>query len=433
MKLYQLPKDQNKVEKFFSRNAVGDLQTETLVRGIIERVRRQGDPAVSAYTQKFDGVQLAPTDFIIPRQTLKKAWLELDRPLQAALKKAHARIKEFHKRQMLSGYVWKDTLGNRMEQRVKALRRVGVYVPGGTAAYPSTVLMDIVPAKVAGVKEIVMITPPIRQGILQDGSRAALGAAWLAGVDEVVGIGGAQGIAAMALGTQSLRRVDKIVGPGNRFVAAAKKILYGEIDIDMVAGPSEVLILADKTAPPEFIAADMLAQAEHDVDAQSVVVLIGKYDRETLQKEIRKQTKSSLRKEIISKSLRRHGAIIEVRTRAEAVRLANLKAPEHLEIMTANPRALANKIDQVGAIFIGAITPEPMGDYILGPNHTLPTSGSARFYSPLSVLSFLKTSNVLECSAKGFASLAESVELLAQTEGLAAHAQAVRLRREKKS
>lgn len=258
---------------------------------------------------------------------------------------------------------------------------------------------------------------------------ASLGAAWLAGVDEVVGLGGAHAVAALCLGTESLKRVDKIVGPGNKYVATAKRMLYGEMDIDMVAGPSEVLILADETASVEHIAADLLSQAEHDPDAQAVAILIGNLSPEAVVEEVKRQTALSPRKAIIRKSLNRFGALIQAPDRETAAAFANEKAPEHLEILTRKPRQLADGIDNVGAIFLGPYTPEPMGDYMAGPNHTLPTGGTARFYSPLSVWSFLKTSHVVQCSRKGFMELADPVIALAEAEGLQAHADAVKVRK----
>ncbi|HBF35068.1 TPA: histidinol dehydrogenase, partial [Candidatus Sumerlaeota bacterium] len=269
MKIFQYPQDQDAIAQFFRRNASADNQAETVVREIIANVRANGDKAVMAYANQFDNANYKrPADFVIPKERLKAAWDSLPAALQKSLKTAHARILAYHKHQTLKGFSYTDALGCRFDQRVHPLHRVGVYVPGGTAAYPSTVLMDVVPAKVAGVDEIIMLTPPPRDKKPSgDPREAALGAAWLAGVDQVIGVGGAHGVAALALGTKTLPRVDKIVGPGNKYVAMAKRLLYGEIDIDMIAGPSEILILADKTARPDVIAADMLSQAEHDPDA----------------------------------------------------------------------------------------------------------------------------------------------------------------------
>lgn len=431
MKYFQYPKDRLKIEMFFRHSTSHDLETERQVREIIEQVRHGGDKAVAALTRKLDGIALSAKDFRIPAERLKEAWDSLPAQLRKSLKTAHDRIREYHKRQMISGFTYTDALGNRMDQRVAPLRRACVYVPGGRASYPSTVLMDIVPARVAGVEEIMLLTPPGR--LDEAGGRAALGAAWLAGVDEVISVGGTPGVAAAALGTESIKQVDIIVGPGNKWIAMAKRLLFGEVTIDMLAGPSEVLIIADSSADPAVIAADMLAQAEHDPDAQAVAILAGEYDAERLKAEIARQTADAPRGEIIRKSLSGNGAIIRVPALQDAIPLAEMKAPEHLEIMAKNARGIAGKIRNVGAIFLGRWTPESIGDYAAGPNHTLPTGGTARFCSPLSVWSFLKTSHVVECSSRGFEALADTVEIIAESEGFDAHANAVRLRRAKKA
>jgi histidinol dehydrogenase len=426
MRVLQFPRDEKQVTRLFQRAVANDPATEDAVRQVIEQVRRRGDRAVSTLTKRFDKVSLQPSQFEIPAQRLREAWDGLPKPLQKALKTARERIEAYHRKQLLKGFVYKDALGNRMEQRVTPVRRAGVYAPGGRASYPSTVLMDIVPARVAGVDEVILLTPP--GGLDSEGGRAVLGAAWLAGVDRVISVGGTPGVVALALGTQTLPKVDIIVGPGNRFVATAKKLLYGEITIDMVAGPSEVLVLADDTASPVLVAADLLAQAEHDPDAQAIAVLIGDYDVAALQREIRSQTAELPRRAIIEQSLKAKGALIQVASVEEALALAEQKAPEHLELLIRDAQALAKRVRNVGAVFVGPYTPESMGDYAAGPNHTLPTGGTARFFSPLSVWSFLKTSHVLECSKKGFEALAETVTTLADVEGFGAHAAAVRRR-----
>ncbi|MFP4381084.1 MAG: histidinol dehydrogenase [Candidatus Sumerlaeia bacterium] len=430
MKVFQYPKDRLKIARFCSPAGAQDPKTDKDVQKIIDRVRKRGDAAIIEMVEEFDKVKYASAkEFFIPKSYLKTAWEGLPEKLQEALKLSLSRLKAYHERQKIENFACKDKYGNHMEQRVTPIERVGVYVPGGTAAYPSTVLMDIVPAKVAGVKEIVMITPPRRPDFLE--VQASLGAAWLAGVDEVVGVGGPLGVAAMAIGTDTLKRVDLIVGPGNKYVAAAKKLLYGEIDIDMIAGPSEITIIADKSTPKEFIAADMLSQAEHDPDAQSVAIIIGTYDVPGLQHEIKSQATILPRKAMALDALRKNGAIINVQSREEAVMIANMKAPEHLEILAEKPRELAEKIPNVGAVFLGPYTPEPVGDYIAGPNHTLPTGGTARFYSPLSVMSFLKTSHIVEFTKEGLDALADATITIAEAEGLTAHAEAVRCRLEK--
>jgi histidinol dehydrogenase len=426
MRVLQFPQDEKQVTRLFARAVANDPATEDAVRQVIEQVRRRGDRAVAALTKRFDNVTLKPSEFEIPADRLREAWDGLPLPLQKALQTARERIEAYHRKQLLKGFVYKDPLGNRMEQRVNPVRRAGVYAPGGRASYPSTVLMDIVPARVAGVDEVILLTPP--GGLDSEGGRAVLGAAWLAGVDRVISVGGTPGVVALALGTETLPKVDIIVGPGNRFVATAKKLLYGEITIDMVAGPSEVLVLADDTASPVLVAADLLAQAEHDPDAQAIAVLIGDYDVAALQREIRSQTAELPRHAIIEQSLKAKGALIRVKSVEEALALAEQKAPEHLELLIRDAQALARRVRNVGAVFVGPYTPESMGDYAAGPNHTLPTGGTARFFSPLSVWSFLKTSHVLECSKKGFEALAETVTTLADTEGFGAHAAAVRRR-----
>ena len=426
MRVYTYPKDRGAIERWVRNASTADPETEAGVRDIIGQVRRDGDRAVAMLTKHLDGVDIRPKDFDVPAERLREAWEGLPARLRKALKTARRRIEAYHKRQLVKGFTYRDPLGNRMDQRVTPLRRAGVYVPGGTAAYPSTVLMDVVPARVAGVEEIILLTPPGLLGAA--GGRAALGAAWLAGVDRVIAVGGTPGIAALALGTKTIPRVDIIVGPGNRYIAMAKRLLYGQIAIDMVAGPSEILILADKTAPPDLLAADLLSQAEHDPDAQAAAILIGEYDVAALKREVRAQTAAAPRAEIIRQALRDNGALIRVASCEEAVELADRKAPEHLEIVTRAPRALAARVRNVGAVFLGRHTPEAMGDYAAGPNHTLPTGGTARFFSPLSVWSFLKTSHVVECSRRGFEALAESVITLAEAEGLDAHAEAVRRR-----
>jgi histidinol dehydrogenase len=393
-------------------------------------VRRRGDAAVVDFTKKFDHVALKAGDFEVPAERLAAAWAATPRRLQQALKTARRRIEAFHKTQALKGWTINEPGFGRIEQRVLALERVAVYAPGGKAAYPSTVLMDVIPARVAGVKEIILVTPPQADGWPDP---RTLAAAHLAGVTRVLRLGGAQAVAALAYGTQSLPRVDKVVGPGNIYVATAKQKLYGQIDIDAVAGPSEVLILADAQAPLEFIAADMLAQAEHDEAASAGAVLVGGGARRVaaLQAEIERQVALLPRSAIAAVSLRERAYIVTAKTATQAVEIANLKAPEHLEIMigtAAESRKLAGQVRNAGAIFVGPWTPEPVGDYVAGPNHTLPTAGTARFFSPLSVWAFYKTSHTIEATRAGLAALAEDIITLAEAEGLTAHAETVRQR-----
>ncbi|MCX7044590.1 MAG: histidinol dehydrogenase [Candidatus Sumerlaeota bacterium] len=413
------------------RALTADPALDRAVWDIIEAVRRGGDRAVADCARRFDGVVLRPAEFRIAPEQLKQAWDSLPADLQGAIDLARGRIARFHLRQRRKGFVLKDSAGATLEQRVLPLDSVGLYIPGGKAAYPSTVLMCAVPAFAAGVRRVAMVTPPRADGSLPQ--RATWGAAWRAGVREAYRIGGAQAVAALAFGTKTIARVDKIVGPGNRFVAAAKKLLYGQIDIDSVAGPSEVMILADETARPDFIAADLMAQAEHDEAASAILALIGAGKKisalgKAVERRLAEMTERSPRKRIAQASLKRNGAVIFARQEAQAAEIANLRAPEHLEIMTREPRKLAGLVRNAGAIFLGPWCPEAFGDYIAGPNHTLPTGGTARFFSPLSLDDFVKTNNVLEASQSAMKKLGATAALLADVEGLAAHAESLRLR-----
>jgi histidinol dehydrogenase len=384
---------------------------------------------VADITRELDGVELTPDQFAIPAAVLERAWKTTPPPLRRALRHAHKRITAFHSTQRLKGWTIRETGFGRIEERVTPLDRVAVYVPGGKAAYPSTVLMDIIPAKVAGVREVILITPPSKD---KDGwpDPMTLAAAHLAGADRVLRIGGTPGLAAVAFGTKTIPRVDKVVGPGNIYIATAKKKLFGLFDIDSIAGPSEVLILADQTADLEHVAADMLAQAEHDQRATAGAILIGggAARAKKLAATVQRQLAELPRAAIAGASIRDNGFIITVRSAAQAVELANLKASEHVEVMTRDARRLAAQIRHAGAIFIGPWTPEPVGDYMAGPNHTLPTGGTARFFSPLGVWEFYKTSHTIEATRAGLARLAGDIITLAEAEGLTAHAQAIRKR-----
>lgn len=427
MKIWNWPKEKDAIGEFFAQAGQAAPEVERAVGDILEAVRHRGDAAVAEFTRRFDGVELKPGEFDVPAARLKEAWDATPAPLKKALKTSKKRIEAFHKTQRLKGWTIREQGFGRIDQRVLPLRRVAVYAPGGKAAYPSTVLMDVIPARVAGVHEIIMITPPGKDGWPDP---RTLAAAHLAGVDRVLRIGGAQAVAALAYGTQTLPRVDKVVGPGNIYVATAKQRLYGQIDIDAVAGPSEVLILADADANLEFVAADMLAQAEHDPDASAGAVLIGGGARraQALANEVEAQMERLPRREIARKSIENNGYIIQVSKPEQAVEIANLRAPEHLEIQTANARALGEQVYNAGAIFLGPWTPEAVGDYAAGPNHTLPTAGTARFFSPLSVWAFYKTSHTIEASRAGLAALAADIVTLAEAEGLTAHAETVRKR-----
>lgn len=431
MRVYEYPKDLARLDALFS--ASGESNPDVLERTaeILERVRRGGDKALCALTARFDHVRMRVEDLRVPPERLAEAWRSLPAPLQRALRLARRRILTFHRRQLHRSWTLRDAAGLTLTQRWAPLRRVGVYVPGGSAAYPSTVLMNVIPAQVAGVPEIAAVTPPARAGVF---NTATLGALHLCGIREVYAVGGAQAVAALAYGTSTIARVHKVVGPGNAYVAAAKRLLYGTIDIDSIAGPSEVLILADETAPAGWIAADLLAQAEHSPDAQSLLALIGKAGSaervSVIQKEIARRVEASPRAEILRESLRARGAIIRVADRAAAVALANRKAAEHLEIVTRNPGALARRVHHAGSIFLGAHTPEALGDYVAGPNHVLPTGGTARFASALGVDDFLKVTQVLEASPKGLRALGQAAITIAEAEGLYAHAETIRERME---
>ena len=430
MRILSYPEQAKEVLRAFDPPVAKEQELASRVRMIIEAVRQNGDNALVEFAAQFDGANLSAKSLRVPEGELKKAWESLPTPLKDALRFAKSRIEKFHKAQKTKGYVLREK-GVRLEHRVLPLQRVGVYVPGGKAAYPSTVLMNVIPAKVAGVKEIAMVTPARgKNGI----AASLLGAAWLVGVREVYPVGGAQAVAALAFGTESIPRVDKVVGPGNVYVAMAKRLLFGTIDIDMIAGPSEILIIADDSADPQFVAADLLSQAEHDESAAAILIVIGKnFPVAGMVSEISKQAEKCTRRKIIEESLTNNGLLVRVADRKTAVELANRKAPEHLEVLVRNPRGLARQLKNVGSLFIGPWAPVPLGDYVAGPNHTLPTDGTARFTSPLSVSAFLKESQVIEISKEGLKKLAGPACVLAEAEGLPAHAEAVRIRlREKK-
>lgn len=393
------------------------------VAKIIEDVRQNGDKAVRAYTEKFDGK--APEHTEIPKEEINVLAAKCDPAFLQAVEKACFNIRDFHKRQLQQSWLTTKPDGVMMGQRVRGLRRVGIYVPGGTAAYPSSVLMNAIPAKIAGVEEIIMVTPPQKDGRPNPDIMAA---AKSAGVDRVFMMGGAQAVAALAYGTETVPKVDKIVGPGNIFVATAKKLLYGTVDIDMIAGPSEILIVADKTANPAFLAADLMSQAEHDVLASSILLTDCQELADAVKEELTKQVQALSRKEIIEKSLRGFGAVIVCKSLDDAVGFANELAPEHLEVCTENPMEYIGRLDNAGSVFLGHYSPEPLGDYFAGPNHVLPTSGTARFFSPLSVDSFIKKSSFIYYTESALKEAAQDIVTLADTEGLTAHANSIKVR-----
>jgi histidinol dehydrogenase len=396
--------------------AAQDPAVQKAVRKILADVRKRGDAAVRAYTKKFDG--------IVPRQyTVSEKFLSVIPAEQLqALRAAHDRIRAFHEKQLAQSWDFTDADGTRLGQTLSALERVGLYVPGGKAAYPSSVLMNAVPAKVAGVRELVMASP--------NPNPLVLAAAALAGVDRVLGIGGAQAIAALAYGTKSIPRVDKIVGPGNAYVAEAKRQVFGEVGIDMVAGPSEILVIADGSASPDWVAMDLFSQAEHDESAQSVLLSPNEAYLDAVAASIRRLIREMPRKKVIEASLKARGALILTRDLEEACAVANRIAPEHLELMVENPEAWLPKLTRAGAVFLGRWSSEAIGDYCAGPNHVLPTAGTARFSSPLGVYDFQKRTSVIGVSKEGAAKLGRVAMTLAEGEGLSAHARAAQLRLE---
>ncbi|MCC8022734.1 MAG: histidinol dehydrogenase [Clostridiales bacterium] len=405
------------------RNIETDKRVSRSVSDILEAVRSRGDGAVAEYTLKFDGA--VPEQVEVPKAALQAALEQVPEPLRAALERARENIEDFHRRQIQQSWMTTRDSGVIMGQRVRGLKRVGLYVPGGTAAYPSSVLMNAVPARIAGVEEIVMVTPPAKGG---GANPDILAAAAVAGVDRVFLAGGAQAVAALAYGTDTIPKVDKIVGPGNVYVATAKRLLYGVVDIDMVAGPSEILIVADDSSDPKFLAADMMSQAEHDVLASSILITTESHIARGTVKELERQCAAMTRRDMIEQSLRDYGAVIVCETLDEAIDLANTLAPEHLELCVHNPLEYIGRIDNAGSVFLGNYAPEPLGDYYAGPNHVLPTRGTARFFSPLSVDSFVKKSSFIYYTEKTLEAAKEDIGCLAEAEGLTAHANSIRVR-----
>ncbi len=407
------------INELKKRSGSVDAKVTESVTKIIKDVAEYGDEALKKFTKQFDNIDIET--FEVDKSLLKKGYE--NSKISAALEKAAENIRRFHEKQKQNGYIQTGSDGIVMGQRVLPIEKVGIYVPGGTAAYPSSVLMNAIPAKVAGVDEIIMITPPGR-GVSDD----ILAAAYIAGVDRVFMVGGAHGVAALAYGTEQIPKVDKIVGPGNIFVATAKKLLYGIVDIDMIAGPSEILIIADDKAPAASVAADLMSQAEHDVLSSSILLCLSEDKANEVISELEKQVKTLSREDIIRKSLNDHGVIMICNSVEEEAEISNKIAPEHLELCVENPFELLNSVRNAGSVFMGYSSPEPLGDYYAGPNHVLPTSGTARFFSALSVDSFIKKSSYLYYSEVALNKVADDVISIAEAEGLTAHANSIKVR-----
>lgn len=411
--------------RVMNRSQLQNDEISARVKEIVARVREEGDAALFDYTARFDKVTLTAQTVQVTREEIDRAYEAASPEWLAAMREAARRITAFHEKQKTNTWMNFDPAIS-LGQKITPLKRVGVYVPGGTAAYPSSVLMNVLPAKVAGVQDIVMVTPPGKDGGVS--YPLALVAADIAGVDRIFKVGGAQAVAALAFGTESIPRVDKITGPGNIYVANAKREVFGHVGIDMVAGPSEVLVIADDSADPRYVAADLLSQAEHDPLAAAILVTDSAALADAVDAELARQTALLPRREVVEQSLSAYGTIVVSPTLADCADIANQIAPEHLELSVSDPYALLPLIENAGAIFMGHYSPEPLGDYFAGPNHVLPTSGTARFFSPLNVDDFVKKSSLICCSRAELERVADQVILLAQQEGLDAHANSVAIR-----
>lgn len=413
------------IKKIKSRQEEVNADVTKVVTEIIEDVKVNGDEAIKKYTLKFDGE--LPDCIEVSRDEINDAMTEADGDFVMALLNAMENISEFHNRQKTQSFIDLKENGVTLGQKVRGLNRVGLYVPGGTASYPSSVLMNAVPAKIAGVKEIIMVTPPMKNG---KANPDILVAAGIVGIDRVFLLGGAQAVAGLSFGTETIPKVDKIVGPGNIYVATAKKLLYGVVDIDMIAGPSEILIIADENSNPAYIAADLMSQAEHDVLASSILVTTSKDIATKVNEEINRQIKDLSRAEIIEKSLKDYGACFVCDDIDTAIELSNELAPEHLEVMLENPMQYLGRLDNAGSIFLGDYSPEPLGDYYAGPNHVLPTSGTARFFSPLSVDSFIKRTSFIYYTQDALLNAHDDIVTIAEREALTAHANSIKIRKD---
>ncbi len=427
MRIVQLNEEtrNNILEDLLKRDPNNYTAYESTVQEIVEDVRKNRDQALFAYTKKFDGADLDSSNIRVTEAEIQEAMSQVDPELLTVMKRAMKNIREYHEKQ--KQYSWFDSRpdGTLLGQKVTPLSSVGVYVPGGKAAYPSSVLMNIIPAEVAGVPRIVMVTPPDKNGKVNP---VTLIAAHLAGATEVYKAGGAQAVAALAFGTESIPRVNKIVGPGNIFVALAKKAVYGHVSIDSIAGPSEILVLADETANPRYVAADLLSQAEHDELASAILVTTSKKLAEEVSRQIEVFLQTLSRRDILEKSLENYGYILVADSMEDAISTANEIASEHLEIVTRNPFEVMTKIQNAGAIFMGEYSSEPLGDYFAGPNHVLPTNGTAKFFSPLGVDDYIKKSSIIYYSREALEPIYKDIETFAEAEHLTAHANSIRVR-----
>lgn len=427
MRIVQLDKETKKniLSDLLKRDPNQYGEYEATVKEIVENVRHNGDEALKEYTLQFDHTELDTRKMLVSDDEIAEAESLVDPELKQVMQKSLENIRNYHKKQLRTSWFDAQPNGTILGQKVTPLTRVGVYVPGGKAAYPSTVLMNIVPASVAGVPEIVMVTPPGKDGKVNP---VTLTAAKMAGATKIYKVGGAQAIAALAFGTATVPKVDKIVGPGNIFVALAKKCVYGYVSIDSIAGPSEILVIADETANPRHIAADLLSQAEHDELASAILITTSKKLAEEVNQYIEKMVPNLSRSAILEKSLENYGYILLAESLDEAIDVANEIASEHLEIVTANPFEVMTKIKNAGAIFLGSYSSEPLGDYFAGPNHVLPTNGTAKFFSPLSVDDYVKKSSIIYYSKEALEAVHEDIEKFAKAEGLTAHANSIHVR-----
>ena len=427
MRIVNLSKEtkQGILEDLLKRSPNNYSQYEATVNEIIENVKANKDAAIFAYTEKFDRFPLNADCIKVTREEIEEAYTLLDSELVEVIRKSAENIRTFHMKQLRNSWFDAKEDGTILGMKITPIERAGVYVPGGKAAYPSSVLMNVIPAKVAGVTEIIMTTPPSPEGKVNPGT---LVAADIAGVDTIYKVGGAQAIAAMAFGTESIPKVDKITGPGNIFVALAKKAVYGYVSIDSIAGPSEILVLADESANPRYVAADLLSQAEHDELASAILITTSAELARKVSDEVEVFVESLSRTEIMRKSLENYGYILVAETMQDAIDAANEIASEHLEILTVNPFETMTKIKNAGAIFMGEYASEPLGDYFAGPNHILPTNGTAKFFSPVNVDDFIKKTSIISYSKEALAKVHKDIELFATSEGLTAHANSIKVR-----